>query len=165
MNYIEFWLNEAPVDNILIYNCEEYNKEHFNTSIETTTPNIIIIYNNYLINEEKDIIIKETLYPHYFYIKSEKNLMDAGLIILSNYGINIYSNKNYVKIVKRISNELIFSIKNYYFKIDMDNSVNIDGYYIYFKYINGNKKIKYSKKKIDSKIILLKANANKSFKE
>lgn len=165
MNYIEFWFNEAPIDNILLYNAEDYNKEHFNISIETTTPNIIIIYNNYLENEEKDKIIKELIYPHYFYIKAEKDSIDAGIIILSKYGINIYTNKNYVKIVKRISNILIFSIKNYYFKIDMNNSVNTDGYYIYIKYINGNKKIKYSKKKIDSKIILLKANANKSFKE
>lgn len=158
MNYIDFWMNGPPHNNILIYNADKYDEEDLTFTIEKTDPTIVIIYNIYLDNEKKLELIKIFDYLHHFYTKNSENKSDdSGIIILSNLPIIIYSNTILSNNTVRINREISFTIDSYQFKISMDKNEEIDGYNFYLKYVPTLDQIIHTRKKVTNKIILLKA--------
>jgi hypothetical protein len=156
---IHFMENVHLSDNArLVKDIHLSEKKNLYTVLKKTDPSIILIYNIYWDNEDKKKLLEETGYPHHFYSKNtDNNLIDSGIVILSNMPIVIYSNTAHPIKSDRISRLIAFSIKNYQFKINMDNTKTKDGYNFYLKYTPSTDKIIHTDKIINNKIILLKA--------
>lgn len=134
-------------------------------SINKTKPEIILIYNIYWPNDKKTDLIKKLQFEHYFYTKkTNDNVLDSGIIILSRMPIVMYSNNapNNDLVTQEVQNRaaksFIFSIDQYKIKIDVAADKYKDGYNFHIKFTPTTKKIIHTSKKIMRKIILLKTN-------
>ena len=163
MNSIKTIFVKPFKDNFILFDCITYNDNELmllndvDLCTKYNSP-LIILFNIYVSNETKKNICKihSDKYSSCYYTLTNNNKRDSGIVILAISPMTIHYDRIYPLHCDRVARKLLFQFNNYQIRINMNGTLNCNGYEITIMQVHKNGKYITINNPINKKVILLK---------